>query len=78
MSTNGKKYKLAIRIAGILDKTFGMSLASAKVQLNSFRSTMKTMDQDFTKLDKGYSKIMKAGKACFDTTVMVAEAATIA
>lgn len=78
MSTNGKEYKLAIRIAGILDKTFGMSLASAKVQLNSFRSTMKTMDQDFTKLDKGYSKIMKAGKACFDTTVMAAEAATIA
>lgn len=78
MSTNGKEYKLAIRIAGILDKTFGMSLASAKVQLTSFRSTMKTMDQDFTKLDKGYSKIMKAGKACFDTTVMAAEAATIA
>ena len=75
---NGKEYKLAIRIAGIIDKSFNVALASSKGQLAAFSATMKTMDRDFTKLDKGFNKIVGVGKTCFDVTAKAAGAATVA
>ena len=78
MSTNGKEYKLAIRIAGIIDKSFNMALASTKGSLAAFSATMKTMDRDFTKLDKGFNKIVGVGKKCFNVVATAAGVATVA
>lgn len=75
MSTKGKEYQLAIRIAGIVDKTFSTSLASTKTQLSTFTKTINAMDKDFTNLDKGFDKIMSAGQKCFS---VIATAAGVA
>ena len=75
MSTTGKEYKLAIRIAGIIDKSFSTSLATANTTL---KSTVASIDKEFVKLDKGYDKIMKAGKKCFDVIATAAGVATVA
>lgn len=74
MSTTGKEYKLAIRIAGIIDKSFNASLVSTKSSLAAFKTSVNALDKDFTKLDKGFDGAMKAGKKCFDA---VATAATV-
>ena len=74
MSTTGKEYKLAIRIAGIIDKSFNASLVSTKSSLAAFKTSVNALDKDFTKLDKGFDGAMKAGKKCFDA---IATAATV-
>ena len=81
MSTTGKEYRLAIRIAGIIDKSFNASLSSTKSSLATYKATIDAMDKDFTKLDKGFNKIMTAGKNCFKviaTSTAVATAALTA
>ena len=75
MSVSGKEYKLAIRIAGIIDKSFNASLSSSKAALAGYKATVDTLDKDFTKLDKGFNKIMGAGKKSFKA---VTTAATVA
>lgn len=75
MSTTGKEYRLAIRIAGIIDKSFGTSLATAKTGL---RATVKAVDSDFTKLDKGFNKIMGVGEKCFHAIATAAGVAATA
>ena len=75
MSVSGKEYKLAIRIAGIIDKSFNASLSSSKAALAGYKATVDTLDKDFTKLDKGFNKIMGAGEKSFKA---VATAATVA
>lgn len=72
MSTTGKEYKLAIRIAGKIDKTFTSSLTSAN---SSLKKTVADINKSFTSLDKSYDKIMKFGTKAFKT---VATAATVA
>ena len=61
-ATTGKEYKLAVRIAGIVDKTFNASLVSVKSSLNA---TLRGLDASFTRLDGGFDKIMAAGRRCF-------------
>lgn len=78
MSTTGKEYKLAIRIAGIIDKSFNVSLTSAKGSLARFKATVNAMDKDFTKLDKGFDSIMKTGKKCFSVIATAAGVAAVA
>lgn len=75
MSTKGKEYKLAIRIAGVIDKSFTTSLATANTSL---KATLTAMDKDFTNLDKGFDKIMGAGKKCFSALATAAGVATMA
>lgn len=75
MSTTGKEYKLAIRIAGIIDKTFNGSLASAN---RSLKKTIAAMDADFTKLDKGFNSIANIGKKSFQTIATAAGVAVTA
>ena len=75
MSTTGKEYKLAIRIAGIIDKSFTTSLAAAN---STLKTTVANIDKSFVNLDKGYDKIMKAGKKCFDVIATAAGVATVA
>lgn len=81
-TANGKEYKLAIRIAGKVDKSLAYSLTSAKAQL-------KALDANFEKLDKGYNKIMggvskvagvvvTGAKMAAGATIGVAAAATFA
>lgn len=72
---NGKEYKLLIRIAGAIDKSFGSSLAATETKL---RSSVARMDADFKTLDKGYDKIAKAGKAAFGVVAKAAEIAAVA
>ena len=69
MSTTGKEYKLAIRIAGIIDKSFSTSLATAN---RSLKTTVASINTDFTKLDKGFDKIMNASKKCFNAMATAA------
>lgn len=49
MSITGKEYKLAIRIAGIIDKSFNVSLGSASKSLKGF---VRSVDNTFTQMDK--------------------------
>lgn len=72
MSVTGKEYKLAIRIAGIVDKSFSSSLVVAN---RSLRKTISEMDSDFSRLDKGFDAVMGFGSKAFHT---VATAATVA
>lgn len=62
MATKGKEYKLAIRIAGVIDKSFNASLATANTAL---KANILAMDKNFTTLDKGFDATMNAGKKCF-------------
>lgn len=75
MSTKGKEYKLAIRIAGVIDKSFTTSLATANTAL---KANIVALDKNFTKLDKGFDKIMGAGKKCFSALATAAGVATVA
>lgn len=75
MSTKGKEYKLAIRIAGIIDKSFTTSLAATNTSL---RSTLTSVNNDFLMLDKGFNKIATFGKRCFKTIATAAGVAAVA
>lgn len=72
MSVTGKEYKLAIRIAGSIDKSFTTSLAVAN---GTLRKTVSAVSKDFTKLDKGFDAIMGFGSKAFHA---IATAATVA
>ena len=72
MSVTGKEYKLAIRIAGVIDKSFSTSLVAAN---STLRKTVSAVDKDFTKLDKGFNAIMGFGSKAFHA---IATAATVA
>lgn len=78
MSTKGKEYQLAIRIAGIVDKSFSASLTSTKGSLAQFQATVNAMDKDFSKLDKGFDGIMKTGEKCFSAIAAAAGVASLA
>ena len=75
MSTKGKEYKLAIRIAGVIDKSFTTSLTATNAAL---KKNITAIDADFTKLDKGFDKIMTAGKKCFNALATAAGVASLA
>lgn len=71
---NGKEYKLAIRIAGVVDKSFAASLATTKAGLRG----LTNLHNDFEILDKGYNKIMKVGRKAFTAVATAAGVATLA
>jgi TP901 family phage tail tape measure protein len=71
---NGKEYKLAIKISGEVEKSLDSSIKSVKKSLNS----LKDIDSQFSTLDKGFDKVMSAGKKCFDAIVAGATAAATA
>lgn len=75
MSTTGKEYKLAIRIAGAIDKSFTTSLIAANTAL---KKNITEIDSNFKKLDKGFDKIMSAGQKCFSAIATAAGVATLA
>lgn len=72
MSMKGKEYKLAIRIAGVIDKSFSASLVAAS---GTLRKTVSAVNSDFTKLDRGFDTIMGLGSTAFHA---IATAATVA
>ena len=75
MATTGKEYKLAVRIAGKIDKSFNSSLSLAN---SSLKKNAATWNQAFTSLDTGYNKIMNFGTKTFQavsTAAVVASAA---
>ena len=78
MSTTGKEYKLAIKIAGAVDKTFKTSISEATTEVSKFKATINAMDKDFTRLDKGFDKIVGAGKKCFSAIATAAGVAATA
>ena len=75
MSAKGKEYKLAIRIAGAVDKSYAASLVMAN---STLKKTVLAMDKDFSKLDKGFDKIVKAGGECFTAVATAAGVAAAA
>lgn len=78
MSTKGKEYQLAIRIAGIVDKSFSASLASTKGSLAQIQTTINAIDSDFVKLDKGFDGIVRTGEKCFSAIASAAGVASMA
>ncbi|MCD7862870.1 MAG: phage tail tape measure protein [Lachnospiraceae bacterium] len=75
MSTTGKEYKLAIRIAGIVDRSFTTSLTSTNTSL---KASVATWNSSFTQLDKGFNSIMSVGQTAFSTIAKAAGVATAA
>lgn len=67
----GKEYELAVRIAGIVDKNFDVSLQAAAAKTRNFANTINTMDT-------GFAKISSAAKKCFDVVATAAEVAAVA
>ena len=78
MSAKGKEYKLAVRIAGVVDKSYETALVSANAQLKTFKAAMGKVDGAFTTLNKGYDKIAAAGKKAFTTVAKAAGIAAVA
>ena len=78
MSTKVKEYQLAIRIAGIVDKSFSASLASTKGGLAQIQTTINAIDSDFVKLDKGFDGIVRTGEKCFSAIASAAGVASMA
>lgn len=75
MSTKGKEYKLAIRIAGVIDKSFTTSLTAAN---GTLKKTVASMDKDFTRMDKGFDKIVSVGWKGFQAIATAAGVAATA
>ncbi|WP_300773021.1 phage tail tape measure protein [uncultured Acetatifactor sp.] len=75
MSTKGKEYQLAIRIAGTVDRSFPASLTAAN---SSLRKTVAAIDRDFDRLDKGFDSIAGVGKRCFTAAAASASVAAVA
>lgn len=75
MPANGKEYKLLIKIAGAIDKTFGASLSAAE---NEIKKSSIKIDDEFKRLDKGFNKIAGVGKKAFSAVVTSAELAAVA
>lgn len=75
MSMKGKEYKLAIRIAGAIDRSFTTSLASAN---RALRRNLTGMDKDFARLDGGFQTIVGVGKRCFSALATAAGVASAA
>ena len=78
MPKNGKEYKLAIRIAGVVDKNYDLALARASNGLKSFEKSMEKIDGTFRTLDRGFDGAMRVGKKCFDVIAKAAMAAAAA
>lgn len=81
MSAGGKEYSLAIRIAGMVDRSFNTSLNSAKKELSGLEKARKrvaSLESGFSKLDPGFDRIGKAGMACFSGIAKAAGAAAAA
>lgn len=78
MSAKGKEYKLAVRIAGVVDKSYEAALVSAGAQMKTFKATMGQIDGTFNKLDKGFDKIASVGKKAFHAMATAAGVAAVA
>lgn len=78
MSAKGKEYKLAVRIAGVVDKSYEAALVSANAQLKTFKASLGKTEASFARLDKGYDKIASVGKKAFSTIAKAATVATVA
>ena len=71
---SGKEYKLAIRIAGKIDKSLDAAILGTTARLKG----LKAVNNDFLKLDQGFNKIMNVGKRALQvigTASMVAATA---
>lgn len=69
MATQGKEYKLAIRIAGTIDKSLPTSLKTTESKLNA---TAKKINSSFTQMDKGFDSIMNTGQKCLSVITTAA------
>lgn len=68
MSVDGKEYKLMVRIAGMIDKSFNTSLATANTALSA----------QVTKLNNTFTKMDKYGNAAFSALTKSATVAAVA
>lgn len=75
MSVKGKEYQLAVRIAGMVDKSFNTSLGAAERSLNK---TVANLNRDFEKLDKGFDGIVGIGEKAFQAIASSAAVAATA
>ena len=73
---NGKEYKLMVRIAGEIDKTFTNTLKQTKKEVKKLKQM--TADETFSVLDQGFNKIESVGKKALDTIKRTAELTAVA
>ena len=73
---NGKEYKLMVRIAGEIDKTFTNTLKQTKKEVKKLKQM--TADETFSVLDQGFNKIESVGKKALNTIKRTAELAAVA
>lgn len=76
MSAKGKEYKLMVRIAGEIDKTFSNSVKSVKKEVGKMKKM--TAEETFSVLDQGFNKIESVGKKALNTIKRTAELAAVA
>lgn len=76
MSAKGKEYKLMVRIAGEIDKTFSNSVKSVKNEVGKMKKM--TADETFSVLDQGFNKIESEGKKALNTIKRTAELTAVA
>lgn len=77
-TAKGKEYELAIRISGIVDKSFNTALVRSSAEAKKFSERLKMIDADFTKMDKAYNSVMTAGKRVFGVVTSAATGAAVA
>lgn len=75
MPAPGKEYKLAVRIAGIIDRSFATSLAGANAML---KGELAQIDRDFARLDKGFNAVARVGQKTFQVLSKAAQVGAVA
>lgn len=75
MPKTGKEYEMAIRIAGIVDKSFDKSLHSVS---SGISKNIREIDANIAKMDKGFDSIMETGQKCFSVIASAAGGAAAA
>lgn len=80
MSKIGKEYKLMVRIAGEVDKTYTSAMKKVKKEAEEAKKKIKQMtaDETFSVMDNGFNKIESIGKKALNTIKRTAELAAAA
>lgn len=80
MSKIGKEYKLMVRIAGEVDKTYTSAMKKVKKEAEEAKKKIKQMtaDETFSVMDNGFNKIESIGKKALSTIKRTAELAAAA
>ena len=78
MAKNGKEYKIAIRIAGVIDKSYAVALTGAEAQLKGFVAKVNGIHSGLSDINTVFDKVGRVGAATFRAVATAAGAAAVA